>query len=109
MSAASTAILATKAVILMGPSELEVDEGLLPGDPEEDDDQEKENHFLPHGAFTVANGHLFIASHIDFLAKVLKAIATEESPGLIILGKQAIDDDCNQTGQMLAALLGWHA
>lgn len=41
------------------------------------------------------------------VAKALKAIAEKESPGLIILGKQAIDDDCNQTGQMLAALLGW--
>jgi electron transfer flavoprotein beta subunit len=41
------------------------------------------------------------------VAKVLKAIALAETPGLIILGKQAIDDDCNQTGQMLAALLGW--
>src|ERR1700744_584929 len=41
------------------------------------------------------------------VAKVLKAIADAEKPGLIILGKQAIDDDCNQTGQMLAALLGW--
>jgi electron transfer flavoprotein beta subunit len=41
------------------------------------------------------------------VAKVLKAIAEAEKPGLIILGKQAIDDDCNQTGQMLAALLGW--
>ncbi|WP_022719573.1 electron transfer flavoprotein subunit beta/FixA family protein [Rhodopseudomonas sp. B29] len=41
------------------------------------------------------------------VAKILKAVATEEQPGLIILGKQAIDDDCNQTGQMLAALLGW--
>ena len=40
------------------------------------------------------------------VAKILKAIADEEAPGLIILGKQAIDDDCNQTGQMLAALLG---
>ncbi len=39
------------------------------------------------------------------VAKILKAIAAEEKPGLIILGKQAIDDDCNQTGQMLAALL----
>ena len=38
------------------------------------------------------------------VAKILKAIADEEKPGLIILGKQAIDDDCNQTGQMLAAL-----
>ena len=41
------------------------------------------------------------------VAKLLKAIADAEKPGLIILGKQAIDDDSNQTGQMLAALLGW--
>ncbi|MGP0058540.1 MAG: electron transfer flavoprotein subunit beta/FixA family protein [Beijerinckiaceae bacterium] len=41
------------------------------------------------------------------VAKLLKAIAKAEQPSLIILGKQAIDDDCNQTGQMLAALLGW--
>ena len=40
------------------------------------------------------------------VAKILKAIADEEQPGLVILGKQAIDDDANQTGQMLAALLG---
>ena len=41
------------------------------------------------------------------VAKILKAVALEEQPSLIILGKQAIDDDANQTGQMLAALLGW--
>jgi electron transfer flavoprotein beta subunit len=41
------------------------------------------------------------------VAKILKAVVEEELPGLVILGKQAIDDDCNQTGQMLAALLGW--
>ena len=41
------------------------------------------------------------------VAKILKAIVDEEKPGLVILGKQAIDDDSNQTGQMLAALLGW--
>ena len=40
------------------------------------------------------------------VAKLLKAIADEEQPGLVILGKQAIDDDSNQTGQMLAALMG---
>ncbi|WP_206242258.1 electron transfer flavoprotein subunit beta/FixA family protein [Novosphingobium terrae] len=40
------------------------------------------------------------------VAKILKAIAAEEEPGLIVLGKQAIDDDSNQTGQMLAALWG---
>jgi electron transfer flavoprotein beta subunit len=41
------------------------------------------------------------------VAKILKAIAEAEQPGLVVMGKQAIDDDCNQTGQMLAALLGW--
>jgi electron transfer flavoprotein beta subunit len=41
------------------------------------------------------------------VAKLLKALADKEQPQLIILGKQAIDDYCNQTGQMLAALLGW--
>ena len=41
------------------------------------------------------------------VAKLLKAIVDTETPDLVILGKQAIDDDCNQTGQMLAALLGW--
>ena len=41
------------------------------------------------------------------VAKCLKAVIDKEQPGLVILGKQAIDDDCNQTGQMLAALLGW--
>src|SRR5207237_9921177 len=38
------------------------------------------------------------------VAKILKALVDKEQPGLVILGKQAIDDDCNQTGQMLAAL-----
>jgi electron transfer flavoprotein beta subunit len=41
------------------------------------------------------------------VAKLLAKIAAEEKPGLVVLGKQAIDDDSNQTGQMLAALLGW--
>jgi electron transfer flavoprotein beta subunit len=41
------------------------------------------------------------------VAKILKGIVDEEKPEIVILGKQAIDDDCNQTGQMLAALLGW--
>tara|TARA_A100001388_G_scaffold173697_1_gene129874 strand:- start:952 stop:1701 length:750 start_codon:yes stop_codon:yes gene_type:complete len=41
------------------------------------------------------------------VAKIIKAVSEEENPDLIILGKQAIDDDSNQTGQMLAALLGW--
>jgi electron transfer flavoprotein beta subunit len=41
------------------------------------------------------------------VAKLLKALADKEQPSLVILGKQAIDDDCNQTGQMLAALANW--
>ena len=41
------------------------------------------------------------------VAKLIKAVSDEENPEIIILGKQAIDDDCNQTGQMLSALLGW--
>ncbi|MEZ5785615.1 MAG: electron transfer flavoprotein subunit beta/FixA family protein [Xanthobacteraceae bacterium] len=41
------------------------------------------------------------------VAKILQKVIEAESPGLVILGKQAIDDDCNQTGQMLAALLNW--
>ena len=41
------------------------------------------------------------------VAKLLKSVVEAEKPELVILGKQAIDDDCNQTGQMLAALLGW--
>ena len=41
------------------------------------------------------------------VAKILKAIIEKEKPTLVLMGKQAIDDDCNQTGQMLSALLGW--
>jgi len=41
------------------------------------------------------------------VAKILKGVVEAEKPNIVILGKQAIDDDCNQTGQMLAALLGW--
>src|SRR4029077_5103731 len=41
------------------------------------------------------------------VAKLLKAVIDKEGPEIVIIGKQAIDDDCNQTGQMLAALLGW--
>ena len=41
------------------------------------------------------------------VAKLLKAVVEAEKPDMVVLGKQAIDDDCNQTGQMLAALLGW--
>jgi electron transfer flavoprotein beta subunit len=53
--------------------------------------------------------HVKVEGHVEPLAvaKLLKGVAEEEKPGLIILGKQAIDDDSNQTGQMLAALLGW--
>ena len=52
---------------------------------------------------------LVVAEDVEPLgvAKLLAKIVEEEGPGLVILGKQAIDDDANQTGQMLAALLGW--
>ncbi len=53
--------------------------------------------------------HVLVESEVEPLgvAKLLKAIVDKENAGLVLLGKQAIDDDCNQTGQMLAALLGW--
>jgi electron transfer flavoprotein beta subunit len=53
--------------------------------------------------------HVLTDAEIEPLAvaKLLKALVEKETPELVILGKQAIDDDCNQTGQMLAALLGW--
>ena len=53
--------------------------------------------------------HIKVDGRVEPLAvaKVLKAVVSKEEPGLVILGKQAIDDDANQTGQMLAALLGW--
>ncbi|VVB07227.1 unnamed protein product [Arabis nemorensis] len=58
-----------------------------------------------------ADRGIHVESNSNFLpltiAKILKSLAEAENPGLIFLGKQAIDDDCNQTGQMVAALLGW--
>ena len=53
--------------------------------------------------------HVKVDSSIEPLAvsKILKAIVEREKPGLVIMGKQAIDDDCNQTGQMLSSLLDW--
>ncbi|GAV61464.1 ETF domain-containing protein [Cephalotus follicularis] len=55
------------------------------------------------GIYVEAKGDLFPLS----VAKILKKLIEIEKPGLLILGKQAIDDDCNQTGQMVAGLLGW--
>ena len=55
------------------------------------------------GVLVVADGELQPLA----VAKLLKALVDREQPGMVILGKQAIDDDSNQTGQMLAALLGW--
>jgi electron transfer flavoprotein beta subunit len=69
--------------------------------------QETLRHALAMGA---DRGILVVAEHSPeplAVAKILQAIVGEEAPGLVILGKQAIDDDCSQTGQMLAALLGW--
>jgi len=58
-----------------------------------------------------ADRAILVETNVDLqplaVSKLLQAIATRESPKLVILGKQAIDDDANQTGQMLAALLGW--
>ena len=58
-----------------------------------------------------ADRGIYVASDAELeplaVAKLLKALVERESPELVILGKQAIDDDSNQTGQMLAALLGW--
>ena len=53
--------------------------------------------------------HVKTDSYVEPLgvAKILKKIVEKEKPNLVFMGKQAIDDDCNQTGQMLAALLGW--
>jgi electron transfer flavoprotein beta subunit len=51
--------------------------------------------------------HTDVTTESLAVAKVLAGIVAEEAPGLVILGKQAIDDDANQTGQMLAGLLGW--
>jgi len=53
--------------------------------------------------------HIKTDSYVEPLgvAKILKKIVEKEKPDLVLMGKQAIDDDCNQTGQMLAALLGW--
>ena len=50
---------------------------------------------------------LVVGTNVGPVAEAAAKIAQEEQPGMIILGKQAIDDDSNQTGQMLAALLGW--
>ena len=65
----------------------------------------------PHGARHGRRQGVHVKSDEDLeplaVAKVLKALVDKEAPELVILGKQAIDDDSNQTGQMLAALLGW--
>ena len=58
-----------------------------------------------------ADRGIFVETDADIeplaVAKILKALVDKEGPGLVILGKQAIDDDSNQTGQMLSALMGW--
>jgi electron transfer flavoprotein beta subunit len=58
-----------------------------------------------------ADRAILVQSDVDLqplaVAKLLRAVVANERPGLVILGKQAIDDDCSQTGQMLSALLGW--
>ncbi len=63
-------------------------------------------------ALAMGADRAILVKHDDFVeplgvAKILKGVVEAEKPGIVILGKQSIDDDCNQTGQMLAALLGW--
>jgi electron transfer flavoprotein beta subunit len=63
-------------------------------------------------ALAMGADRAILIKHDDYVeplsvAKILKGVIAAEQPGLVILGKQAIDDDCNQTGQMLSALLGW--
>ncbi len=63
-------------------------------------------------ALAMGADRAILVKHDDLIeplavAKILKGIVDAEKPGIVILGKQAIDDDANQTGQMLAALLGW--
>ena len=71
----------------------------------------KAQETLRTGLAMGADRAILVVSETDVeplaVAKILAAIAKEESPGLVVMGKQAIDDDSNQTGQMLAALLGW--
>ena len=58
-----------------------------------------------------ADRGIFVSAPADIepinVAKILKKIVKKENPSIVLMGKQAIDDDCNQTGQMLSALLGW--
>jgi electron transfer flavoprotein beta subunit len=63
-------------------------------------------------ALAMGADRAILVKHDDYVeplsvAKILKGVVEAEKPGIVILGKQAIDDDANQTGQMLAALLGW--
>jgi electron transfer flavoprotein beta subunit len=63
-------------------------------------------------ALAMGADRAILVKHDDYVeplgvAKILKGVVEAEKPDIVILGKQAIDDDCNQTGQMLAALLGW--
>jgi electron transfer flavoprotein beta subunit len=63
-------------------------------------------------ALAMGADRAILVKHDDYVeplavAKILKGVVAAEQPGIVILGKQAIDDDANQTGQMLAALLGW--
>src|SRR4029079_4908148 len=66
---------------------------------------------IPNGLAMGADRGVLLHTAVELqqlaVAKRLKAVIEKESPEIVIIGKQAIDDDCNQTGQMLAALLGW--
>ena len=72
--------------------------------------QEGATHGARHGADrAILRSKPMPCSNPWMVAKLLEALVEREQSDLVILGKQAIDDDCNQTGQMLAALLGWAA
>ena len=73
--------------------------------------EEKAKETIRTGLAMGADRGIFVKTESNIepiaVAKILKKIAEKENPNLFFMGKQAIDDDCNQTGQMLAALLGW--
>jgi len=73
--------------------------------------EEKAKETIRTGLAMGADRGIFVKTESNIepiaVAKILKKIAEKENPNLFFMGKQAIDDDCNQTGQMLSALLGW--
>ena len=73
--------------------------------------EEKSKETIRTALYMVADRGIFVKAQMNIeplaVSKILQKVVEKENPGLVLLGKQAIDDDCNQTGQMLSALLGW--